>query len=208
MSIYDHKNRPTGHYVYAYLRSKDSTTAKRNTPYYIGKGKDARAVTRHTCSIPAEYTRIIIITQGLTEIGALAIERRLIRWYGRKNNKTGILVNLTDGGEGADGRVLSSTSIAKIIVAVKLAKRQCVHCGKLCSLRNHTRWHNNNCKQNPNFDINNNTRVYGDKHPNFGKHLTEKHKHEIGSCHKGKKLSIETIAKRTATKKANLMKRL
>jgi len=25
-------------YVYAYVRSKDSTTAKAGTPYYIGKG--------------------------------------------------------------------------------------------------------------------------------------------------------------------------
>jgi hypothetical protein len=34
-------------YVYAYIRSKDSTTAKAGTPYYIGKGQSERAYGRH-----------------------------------------------------------------------------------------------------------------------------------------------------------------
>jgi hypothetical protein len=108
MNIYSKSNTPDGFYVYAYMREN-------NTPYYIGKGSGLRAWNpNHTINLPKDKSRIIVLEQRLTEIGAFALERRMIKWYGRVDLCTGILHNKTDGGEGVSGKIVSQPTRDKI----------------------------------------------------------------------------------------------
>lgn len=79
-------------YVYAYLRED-------GTPYYIGKGVGSRYRQDHNVAVPPD-DRIQFIKKNLSDQEAILLEIELIAKYGRKDLGTGILRNLTDGGEG------------------------------------------------------------------------------------------------------------
>lgn len=105
-------------YVYILARPDDRV-------FYVGKGKGKRVFMHdrearsghkcHKCNVirklwkqGKEYKRYIVFTTE-NEQEAFNYERELIALHGRKN-----LCNLTDGGEGCSGRVLSAETKAKI----------------------------------------------------------------------------------------------
>ena len=90
-----------GAYVYCYLRSSNFT------PYYVGVATrhDRPTSKSHSINVPAEKTLIRVLQLGLTRDDAIKWEIFYIAHYGRIDNGTGILRNLTNGGEGVTGKV-------------------------------------------------------------------------------------------------------
>ena len=124
---------PVGYYVYAYIRSKDSKTAKAGTPYYIGKGCGKRMYAKHGnhITVPKNKNYIIILESNLTNLGALALERRYIKWYGRIATNTGILHNFTEGGEGVSGFKHTEETKHKLSINLKGKPLSEEHCKRI-----------------------------------------------------------------------------
>jgi hypothetical protein len=163
-------------YVYAYIRHSDSDTGKAGTPYYIGKGQRKRVIQSHgKIPVPKNKKYIIFLETNLSNIGALALERRYIKWYGRKDKNTGILLNMSDGGEGGEGVLQTKEANTKRSIAnkgrvqsietrkkrsntmkgrsspLKNLKQQlleCPHCNKVGGVTM-LRWHFAKCRLNP-----------------------------------------------------------
>jgi hypothetical protein len=94
-------------YVYMYLRSYNSKHGVSGSPYYIGKGRGNRVISnnRKITHRPADSSNIVYFATDLTEWDAFQLEMLLIYRFGRIDNGTGSLRNLTDGGEGQCGRI-------------------------------------------------------------------------------------------------------
>lgn len=131
-------------YTYAYLRED-------GTPYYIGKGQGKRAYKKHIrkngINITPPRNRILILKKNLTEDNAFKHEKYMISVFGRKDLGTGILINMTDGGDGASGSIVSNDRRQKVserfsksfkLVNPELKLVEGHHIGKFCKKYNLT----------------------------------------------------------------------
>jgi hypothetical protein len=97
-------------------------------PIYVGKGKGRRAYAhlnggthnpmlervRKKCVALGLFFKPEIIARLDDEAEAFAKEKEKIAWYGRRDLKRGLLTNLTDGGEGTSGAIVSLERRLKI----------------------------------------------------------------------------------------------
>lgn len=106
---------------YVYLHRKKAC----GTPFYVGKGKGGRSASAHgrnpfwkkTVNRHGYYVEIV--ATGLQEWYAFELEKDLISLYGRRQDASGTLVNMTDGGEGCSGHKMTDESKAKISTSIK-----------------------------------------------------------------------------------------
>lgn len=87
--------------------------------FYIGIGSVKRSKSKHRSSFWKNVVNkhgyyIEIIKNNLSWEEACELEQLLIQEYGRRDLQTGILVNLTDGGEGAPGTIISEETKLKL----------------------------------------------------------------------------------------------
>lgn len=101
-------------YVYAHFIPNS------DTPFYVGKGTGRRYKKTDNRNkwwryIVAKYGyESRILSESLSENEACELEKKLIAQYGRRDLGTGVLVNMTDGGESSKGSVLTEEQRAAV----------------------------------------------------------------------------------------------
>jgi hypothetical protein len=184
------------YYTYAYLRED-------KTPYYIGKGKNRRA--HHNCGRyiqpPKDKNRILFLKKNLTEEEAFKHEKYMIAILGRKDLGTGILRNLTDGGEGSSGRVLSEESRKKM-------RNSAI--GKIVSEKTKQKM-SDSSKGKPKSEEHRkkiSEAQRGEKNHRYGKPLSKENRKKLSELHKGKILSEEHRKKMSDSRRGKKFKKI
>lgn len=103
----------------------------------MGIGKSSRANSRRNRSqfwkneVAKHGLKVEIVKTDLTWEEAIQLEQHYIKQFGRRDLKTGFLVNLTDGGEGCQNMIRTPEHNAKISSSLKNRKLSESHILKL-----------------------------------------------------------------------------
>ncbi len=167
------------YYTYAYLRED-------RTPYYIGKGKGSR-IYRKTRRIkpPKDKSRIIFLKQNLTEEEAFKHEIYMIAVFGRIDLRTGILHNMTNGGEGGSGRVLSEETRRKLSDANRGKNHP--NYGKTTSLETKAKMSASKKNMSDETRAKYSAANTGENHPFYGKTHSPETRAKYSAARKGRK---------------------
>ena len=171
------------YYTYAYLRED-------RTPYYIGKGTGDRIYsTNRRVNPPKDKSRIIFLKQNLTEEEAFKHEIYMIAVFGRIDLGTGILHNMTNGGEGASGAIRSDETRKKLSEANKGENNYFY--GRTHS--EETKRKMSEVHKNPSEETRRKMSEAnkGKNHPNYGKTASEESRKKMSEAKKGKTNSKE-----------------
>lgn len=135
----------TGFYVYQ-LRAETE-----ECPFYIGKGRGNRK-SQHLCdarrgkkSLKDSKIRkyetagvkvsVEVLFRSENEDECFALEIELIKFYGRRDKKSGCLTNQTDGGEGRSGSTISDEQKQKISAIMSGRIRDLKHCENIAKVK-------------------------------------------------------------------------
>ena len=190
------------YYVYSYLRED-------NSPYYIGKGTKGRAYAsaNHRIKAPKNKERIYIIKDNLTEEEAYDLEKLYILIFGRVDLETGILRNLSDGGEGPTGYKTTPEQRRKIALS-RMGEKHPLYgvspskeTRKKQSLVMKGRFVGDKNPMYKQTHTEENRKKISNRHKGVPK--TEEHKRKIAEANKGKVNSEETRRKISEANKGN-----
>lgn len=111
-SVYSHTREDTNEIFYIGIEL-DSNTKYKNRPYKV----EGRSLFWKNIAAKTSYT-VDIIYDNLTNVVAKEMEIFLILLYGRRDLNKGSLVNLTNGGDGAVGKITSKETKLKLSKAL------------------------------------------------------------------------------------------
>lgn len=177
--------------VYTHTRNDN------NQVFYVGVGKHSRrAYTKHSrnshwYNVANKHGYTVQIThRDVCYEEALSIEKYLVSFYGRRDLKTGSLVNLTDGGDGVENPSVRLSGEDHPMYGKKHTEETRI---KMCNAHKNRPAYSEKTLQLKRANmVGEKNPMYGRRgklNPNYGKPKSEEHRAKLSQAKIGKKIS-------------------